>query len=77
MVQVSVKLDTIAKVKDFVNLLVGVSYDVDLVSGRYVVDAKSIMGLFSLDLSKAIEMQIHADEAECADLLEKVKPYLA
>lgn len=77
MVELSVKLDTIAKVKDFVNLLVGVSYDVDLVSGRYVVDAKSIMGLFSLDLSKPIEMQIHAEEAECADLLEKVKPYLA
>lgn len=75
MVTVSVKLDTIAKVKDFVNVLVGCPYDVDLTSGRYVVDAKSIMGLFSLDLSKPIDLNIHADE--CGALLEKLKPYLA
>lgn len=75
MVTVSVKLDTIAKVKDFVNLLVSCPYDVDLTSGRYVVDAKSIMGLFSLDLSKPIDLNIHADS--CDALLEKIKPYMA
>ncbi len=77
MVKTEVMLDTIAKVKDFVNVLVGCPYDVDLVSGRYVIDAKSIMGLFSLDLSKPIELNIHAEEAECKGVMEKIKPFLA
>ncbi len=77
MVKSEVLLDTISKVKDFVNVLVGCPYDVDLVSGRYVIDAKSIMGLFSLDLSKPIELNIHAEEAECKEIMEKIKPFLA
>lgn len=72
---VTVMLDTITKVKDFVNQLLTISYDVDLVSGRYVIDAKSIMGIFSLDLSKPIELRIYSDD--CDDLLEKLKPFLA
>lgn len=75
MVKVNVKIDTINKVKDFVNLFVACPYDVDLVSGRYVIDAKSIMGIFSLDLSKPIELVIHADS--CDELLEQLKPYIA
>jgi len=77
MVKAEVLLDTIAKVKDFVNVLVGCPYDVDLVSGRYVIDAKSIMGLFSLDLSKPIELNVHAQESDCAELMAKLKPFLA
>ena len=67
-------LSSIDDVKNFVNHVSKCDYDVDLVSGRYVVDAKSIMGIFSLDLSKAIEMQIHSDD--CAAFLEDLKPYL-
>lgn len=44
-------------------------FDVDLVSGRYVVDAKSFMGIFSLDLSKTLDMVIHTTEDEAKDLL--------
>ena len=47
----------------------------DLVSGRYAIDAKSIMGIFSLDLSKPIQMNVHADN--CEQFLETIKPYLA
>ena len=51
-------------------------YDFDLVSGRYVIDAKSIMGIFSLDLSKAIDLNIHAADAALDEILEVLKPYL-
>jgi phosphotransferase system HPr-like phosphotransfer protein len=40
------------------------NYDIDLVSGRYAVDAKSIMGIFSLDLSKPIKLQAHTEDPE-------------
>ena len=58
---VKVSLDSIDKVKVFVNLVSKYDSDFDLVSGRYVIDAKSIMGIFSLDLSKPIELSIHDD----------------
>ena len=51
-----IKLDTINDVKNFVNIVSKYDFDVDLVSGRYAVDAKSIMGIFSLDLAKSIKM---------------------
>ena len=49
--------------------------DFDLVSGRYVIDAKSIMGIFSLDLSKPIDLNIHAED-DAAEVLEVLKPYI-
>lgn len=58
--KIMVKLNGIDVVKNFVNVASGVDADLDLVSGRYVVDAKSIMGIFSLNLSKPIEMVIHS-----------------
>ena len=73
MVKINVKLDTIAKVKDFVDALLASTCDVDLVSGRYVIDAKSIMGIFSLDLTKPIECVIHSDS--CDALLANLKPF--
>ena len=62
MKSVKVHLDTIDKVKGFVNLISVCEGDFDLSSGRYVVDAKSIMGIFSLDLSKNLTLNIHNDE---------------
>ena len=58
---VNISLNSIDKVKSFVNDLTKFDCDFDLVSGRYVIDAKSIMGIFSLDLSKAIDLTIHGD----------------
>ena len=50
-------------------------YDMDLRSGRHVVDAKSILGIFSLDWSKPVTMEIYSDD--CDDLLAEIKPFLA
>ena len=74
---VRISLNSIDKVKSFVNELVRYSdVDFDLVSGRYVIDAKSIMGIFSLDLSKPIDLNIHADEGEVEDILSHLAPYI-
>lgn len=72
---VQISLNSIDKVKSFVNTITQFEYDFDLVSGRYVIDAKSIMGIFSLDLSKPIDLSIHA-EANMDEVLEVLKPYL-
>ncbi len=64
MVKVNVLLESIADVKEFVSTVTMYDFDVDLVSGRYAVDAKSIMGIFSLDLSNKIELVAHTDDAE-------------
>ena len=58
---VKISLNSIDKVKSFVNDISKFDFDFDLVSGRYVIDAKSIMGIFSLDLSKPIELNIHSE----------------
>ncbi len=70
----NILLSSINDVKNFVNLVGRFDYDIDLASGRYIVDAKSIMGIFSLDLSKPIAVEIHSDS--CDDLLEALKPYI-
>ena len=59
---VKISLNSIDKVKAFVNDITKCDYEFDLVSGRYVIDAKSIMGIFSLDLSKPIDLNIHAED---------------
>ena len=74
---VRISLNSIDKVKSFVNELVHYSdVDFDLVSGRYVIDAKSIMGIFSLDLSKPIDLNIHADDGEMEDISSHLAPYI-
>ena len=72
---VQISLNSIDKVKAFVNTVTQFDYDFDLISGRYTIDAKSIMGIFSLDLSKPIDLAIHVDSDE-ADILEALAPYL-
>lgn len=72
---VSISLNSIDKVKSFVNDITKFDEDFDLVSGRYVIDAKSIMGIFSLDLAKPIELNIHAD-GNIDTILEILKPYI-
>lgn len=60
----NILLKSINDVKDFVNVVNKYDFDVDLTSGRYIVDAKSIMGIFSLDLSKPIKVEVHNDNAD-------------
>ena len=73
--EVKIFLGTIERVKDFVNAVTRLDCDVDIVSGRYVIDAKSIMGIFSLDLSKPIDLNIHADN-DIDTILAVLKPYI-
>jgi len=69
-----IKLSTIEDVRNFVNAVTACEYDVDLASGRYIVDAKSIMGIFSLDLLQPIRMTVHAEN--CDDFLNKVEKFI-
>ena len=72
---VRVCLDSIDKVKGFVNDISRFNTDFDLISGRYVIDAKSIMGILSLDLSKPIELTIHESD-EIDEILKVLQPYV-
>lgn len=72
---ITISLNSIDKVKSFVNDVTKFDSDFDLVSGRYVIDAKSIMGIFSLDLSKNIELNIH-NEDKVDEIVTALKPYI-
>ena len=72
---VKISLNSIDKVKAFVNDVTNFNTDFDLVSGRYVIDAKSIMGIFSLDLSTAIDLNIHDDD-NIDEILKTLAPYI-
>ncbi len=64
MKSVKIRLSTIADVRDFVNIVAKSDVDIDLASGRYVVDGKSIMGIFSLDLLSPITLTAHSDDTD-------------
>ena len=68
-------LSNIQDVRDFVNIVILVDYDVDLEQGRYIIDAKSIMGIFSLDLLSPISVVAHTDYAD--DFFEKIERFKA
>lgn len=74
MTKTTVCLQAINDVKEFVNIVMRYNFDIDLVSGRYAVDAKSIMGIFSLDLSKPIQLNAHTDDAE--DFLKDIEKFI-
>ncbi len=64
MKEIKIKLTNVKDIRDFVNQVILVDYDVDLVQGRYTIDAKSIMGIFSLDLLSPITLVAHTDTPE-------------
>ena len=72
--EVKIRLSSIEDVRNFVEVVRQYEGDIDLASGRYVVDAKSIMGIFSLDLANPITMTIHKDD--CEDILSDLKAYI-
>ena len=73
MKSIPIKLTFAEEVKAFVNTVNRYEYEVDLRSGRHVVDAKSILGIFSLDLSKPITLEIYNDE--CDDLVADIQQF--
>ena len=74
MKSVMIRLSTIQDVNNFVRIVSLSDKDIDLSSGRYVVDGKSIMGIFSLDLLNPIKLTVHADDA--CELLEQLKNFI-
>ncbi len=73
MKETKIKLTNIQDIREFVNLVILLDYEVDLVQGRYVIDAKSIMGIFSLDLLSPITVVAHSDKA--CDFFEKLSKF--
>ena len=74
MKEFTVLLSSINDVKNFVNIVTKYDYEIDLISGRYVVDAKSIMGIFSLDLTQPIKVEAHGED--CEDLMTELAPFI-
>lgn len=74
--ELEVSLNSIDKVKKFVSIVTEFQADIDLVSGRYVIDAKSIMGIFSMDLSKPIEIRIHEGKENVEDIVNALGEYV-
>lgn len=70
----NIRINTIEDVKNFVTTVTKCNYDVDIVSGRYAIDAKSIMGIFSLDLSKPLELRVHSDD--CDEFMAELDKYI-
>ncbi len=78
MKSIRISLQMASQVKKFVSIVQNYAFEIDLRCDRYVVDAKSILGIFSLDLSKPINVEIHADDkdaAECDKLIEELKQF--
>ena len=73
MKEITIKLSNVQDIRDFVNVVILADYDVDLVQGRYVIDAKSIMGIFSLDLLSPINLVAHTENADA--LFENIKKF--
>ena len=71
-----IKLNSITDVKEFVNITFKAENDVNLICGKYHIDGKSIMGIFSLDLSKPIDLNVHADGDALQTVLDVLAPYI-
>ena len=72
MVECKILLNNIDKIADFIKVVSKIEYDIDLVKGRYTVDAKSIVGVFTLDLSKEAKIIIHTNDE---NILDKFKEW--
>lgn len=75
MKSIKISLEMAQRVKEFVNITQNCAYEILLKSGKYVVDAKSILGIFSLDLSMPITVEIYNDD--CDELIERLKKFEA
>lgn len=74
--RVNIKLYGVEEVKRFVNIISGYDFDFDLTSGRYIIDAKSMIGIFSLDMKNELTLVIHCDdENTVAEVLQKLDDF--
>ncbi len=72
-----INLNTVEKVKEFCAITLKIKPDLDIVVGRYIIDAKSIMGIFSVDISKNLVLRIASDDLnECNEIKEKLSKFI-
>ena len=74
--EIEISLNSIEKVKHFVSITTKFDTEIDLISGRYVIDAKSIMGILSIDLSKPIRLRIHEENDSADDIIDAFSEYV-
>ena len=74
MKSVMIRLSLVENVNKFVNIVSRYPFEMDLRAGRHVVDAKAILGIFSLDLSRPITLEIYSDD--CEQLLADIQPFM-
>ena len=74
--EIEISLDSIDDVKNFVSITTKFDAEIDLISGRYIIDSKSIMGIFSIDLSKPIGLRIHEGKESADDIIDALSEYV-
>lgn len=75
--EVEIMLETIDDVKKFVQTITMFDGDFEIISGKYIVDAKSILGLFSVDLSKPVTLRINVEDQKMEEILNAIEKYIA
>lgn len=73
MKSVMIQLQNVNQIKELVQAVTSSPYDIDIASGRYIIDAKSILGIFSLDIEKPMEVIIHGED--CEEILEELRQF--
>ena len=76
MFEKKIQFNAVNEIKEFVNLTTRQPFDIDLIAGRYVADAKSILSVFGLDLGSEVTLGIHATEAEAQEYLAQIEKFL-
>ena len=77
MIKKSIRFSSVNEIKEFVGVTMTQPFDIDLIAGRYVADAKSILSVFGLDLGSEVTLGIHATEEQAAAYLAKIAKFLA
>ncbi len=77
MIKKSIRFTSVNEIKDFVGKTMPQKFDIDLISGRYIADAKSILSVFGLDLNSEVTIGIHATNEEASGYLSQIADYLA
>lgn len=73
---VKVSLNSVEKIQDFVSIVRNVPCDLDLISGRSYLDAKSIMGILSCDVKQPLQLDIHGSEEEASEVISQIDKYV-
>lgn len=71
MIKTKIKLTTLSDISEFMKITTKINDDIDICKGRYIVDGKSVMGVFSLDMSDPVDLYIHSDDKELLELFRK------